>query len=116
LETPSLIFLPFDSAFLGLKRFTYQGASEVIPSWIDQLDSLQTFSFAVKELKEISCDVCTMNSLEAFWIVSPYEKDKERYLRQSAVYPAIKRIKACKPTLQLWPDPRLIHTRDSVVL
>jgi hypothetical protein len=105
LQAPNIIFPAFDSAFLRLESFKYQGASEVIPSWVENLDKVTVFSFAVTDLKEIRCNVCNMDSVKEFWIAPPCEEDS--CLRNMIVYPTIKKFKACKPALKLWPGPPL---------
>lgn len=102
LNAPNLTFPKFDSAFLGLARLYYGGQSEVIPQWVESLNHLQYFSFDTEQISGIECDVCKMDNIVQFSIVDRDLEDKEVYLTKMTVYPAIQKIRNCKPGLRFW--------------
>jgi hypothetical protein len=98
----SLIFPAFDSALVDLKEFDYNGASTVLPRWLNKLNHLESMWLRGSKIQSIDCDLCSMPNLKALYInETPLYQSELKYKERYGKYNILQKYMDCKPDLEL---------------
>jgi hypothetical protein len=100
-SSDSLVFPDFDSSFMTLQNFYYEGISNEIPMWFENLNYLYNAGFGIKNLNAIKFNLCRMNNLRIFDISeSDLYKQELEYKNKNGKYKTLQKFIDCNSELQ----------------